>query len=149
MDSIAQDIYYIKQPQSYSIFTATLLWNNTRHLLHKTNPDISYFKLSYVFWEHNDSVGRGTTVHIFLMEDQWCNLWITSSVGFVVIFLQTTSISLKLYNTGQDRYVNDYRTCTSNHLGFEKFANAIWFWLIQYNFVSFIIVHSICKGTLM
>ena len=58
--------------------------NSTGHLLHKTNtelhcfcyfeivqdiyyikqtPDLSYLELSYVFWEHNDSVGRGTTVH--------------------------------------------------------------------------------------
>ena len=29
--------------------------------IHMTHP-VSYFKLSYVFWEHNDSVGRGTTV---------------------------------------------------------------------------------------
>ena len=44
------------------MFTATLFWNRAGHLLHKTNPDLSYFELSYVFWEHNDSVGRGTTV---------------------------------------------------------------------------------------
>ena len=62
MDSIAQDIYYIKQTSSCAIFTATLLWNSAGHLLHKTNPNLSYFELSYVFWEHNDSVGRGTTV---------------------------------------------------------------------------------------
>ena len=30
--------------------------------VHKTNPDLSYFELSYVFWEHNDSVGQETTV---------------------------------------------------------------------------------------
>ena len=41
---------------------AMLFWNSAGHLLHKTNPDLSYFKLSFVFWEHNDSVGRGTTV---------------------------------------------------------------------------------------
>ena len=62
MDSIAQDIYYKKQTPSCAIFTATLLWNSAGHLLHKTNPDLSYFELSCVFWEHNDSVGRGTTV---------------------------------------------------------------------------------------
>ena len=28
----------------------------------KTNPELSYFELSYVFWEHNDSIGWGTTV---------------------------------------------------------------------------------------
>ena len=28
----------------------------------KTNPDLSYFELIYVFWEHMDSVGQGTTV---------------------------------------------------------------------------------------
>ena len=59
---IAQDIYYIKQTLSYAIFPATLFWNSTGHLLHKTNPDLSYFELSYVFWGHIDSVGRGTTV---------------------------------------------------------------------------------------
>ena len=64
MDSIAQDIYYKKQTPSCAIFTATLLWNSAGHLLHKTNPELSYFELSYVFWEHNDSVGRGTTVLI-------------------------------------------------------------------------------------
>ena len=58
---IAQDIYYIKQTPRYTIFAATLFWNSTGHLLHKTNPDLSYFEISYVFWEHNDSVGRGTT----------------------------------------------------------------------------------------
>ena len=42
--------------------TATLFLNSTGHLLHKTNPNLSYFELSYVFWEHNDSVGRGTAV---------------------------------------------------------------------------------------
>ena len=57
LDSIVQDIYYIKQTLSGAIFTATLIWNSAGHLLHKTNPDLSYFKLSYVFWEHNDSVG--------------------------------------------------------------------------------------------
>ena len=62
MDSIAQDIYYKKQTPSCAIFTATLLWNSAGHLLHKTNPDLSYFKLSYVFWEHNYSVGPGITV---------------------------------------------------------------------------------------
>ena len=60
MDSIEQDIYYKKQTPSCAIFTATLLWNSAGHLLHKTNPD-----QSYVFWEHNDSVGRGTTVYFF------------------------------------------------------------------------------------
>ena len=35
------------------------------HLVHKTNPDLSYFKLSYVFWEHNNSVGQGTTAVSF------------------------------------------------------------------------------------
>ena len=62
MDSIAHDIYYKKQTPSCAIFTATLIWNSVGHLLHKTNPDLSYFELSYVFWEHIDSVGRGTTV---------------------------------------------------------------------------------------
>ena len=46
---IEQDIYYIKQTPSYTIFAAT-----------QTNPD--YFEVSYVFWEHNYSVGKGTTV---------------------------------------------------------------------------------------
>ena len=32
------------------------------YLLHNTNTNLSYFEPSYVFWEHNDSVGRGTTV---------------------------------------------------------------------------------------
>ena len=54
---IAQDIYYIKQTPSYAIFPATLFWNSTGHLLHKTNPDLSYSELSYVFWEPNYSVG--------------------------------------------------------------------------------------------
>ena len=27
------------------------------------NPDLSYFELSYDFWEDNDGVGRGTTVY--------------------------------------------------------------------------------------
>ena len=62
MDSIAQDIYYKKQTPSCAISTATLLWNSAGHLLNKTNPDLSYFELSYVFWEHNDSVGQETTV---------------------------------------------------------------------------------------
>ena len=61
---IAQDIYYIKQSLSWAILTATLFWNSAGHLLQKPNPNASYFKLSYVFWEHNDSVGRGTTVLI-------------------------------------------------------------------------------------
>jgi hypothetical protein len=59
---IAQDIYYIKQTPRYAIFAATLFSNSTGHLLHKTNPNLSYFELSYVFWEPNYSVGRGTTV---------------------------------------------------------------------------------------
>ena len=33
--------------------------------VHKTNPGLSYFKLSYVFWEHNDSIGRWTTVYFW------------------------------------------------------------------------------------
>ena len=40
---IVQDIYYIKQT-------------------------LSYFELHYVFWEHNDSVGRGSTVYGFALE---------------------------------------------------------------------------------
>ena len=36
--------------------------NSAGQLLHKTNLDLSYFELSYVFLGHNDSVGRGTTV---------------------------------------------------------------------------------------
>ena len=64
-----QEIYYIKQNPSCAIFAATLFWNIAGHLLHKTNPSLSYFKLSYVFWEHNDSVGRGTTVLVYHMED--------------------------------------------------------------------------------
>ena len=62
LDSIAQDIYYIKQTPSCAILAATLFWNSAGHLLHNKKPDLSYFELSYVFWEHNDSVGRGTTV---------------------------------------------------------------------------------------
>ena len=65
--SIAQDIYYIKQTPSCSIFTATLFWSRAGHLLNKTNPDLSYFELSYVFWELNDSVDRGTTVHDYFV----------------------------------------------------------------------------------
>ena len=49
----------------HKIFAATLFWSSVGHLLHKTNPDLSYFELSYLFWEHNDRVGRGTTVQIF------------------------------------------------------------------------------------
>ena len=62
MDSIAQDIYSIKQTPSCTILAATLFWNSAGHLLQEKNPYLSYFELSYVFWEHNDSVGRGTTV---------------------------------------------------------------------------------------
>ena len=65
---MAQDIHYIKQTPSYAIFAAMLFWNSTGHLLHKTNPDLSYFELSYGFWEHNYSVGRGTTVYWFCIE---------------------------------------------------------------------------------
>ena len=67
MESIAQDIYYKKQTPSCAIFTATLLGNSAGHLLHKTNPNLSYFELSYVFLGHNDSVGRGTTVSMILI----------------------------------------------------------------------------------
>ena len=42
---IAKDIYYIKQTLRCAIV-----------------PNLSYFELSYVFLELNDSVGRGTTV---------------------------------------------------------------------------------------
>ena len=63
LDSIAQDIYYIKQTPSCAFFAITLFRNSAGNLLHKTNPDLSYFELSYVFWEHIDSVGRGTTVY--------------------------------------------------------------------------------------
>ena len=45
-------------------FAATLFWNRVEHLLYKTNPD-----LSYVFWEHTDSVGRGTTVTLALLHE--------------------------------------------------------------------------------
>ena len=58
-------IYYIKQITSCAILPATLFWNRAGHLLNKTTPDLRYCKLSYVFWEHNDSIGRGTTVYIF------------------------------------------------------------------------------------
>ena len=33
-----------------------------------TKLDLSYFELSYVFWEPNYSVGRGTTVYLFCIE---------------------------------------------------------------------------------
>jgi hypothetical protein len=68
LDSIAQDICNIKQTLSYSIIAATLFSNRAGHLLHKTNPNLSYFKLSNVFWEHNDSVGRETTVPNLLLQ---------------------------------------------------------------------------------
>ena len=58
---IAQDIYNIKQTPSHAILAATLFLNSTGHLLHKTNPDLSYFELSYHFEEHKDSVGQETT----------------------------------------------------------------------------------------
>jgi len=43
-----------------------LLWNSPGHLLHKTNHNLSYFKLSYVFLEHKDKAGKGTTVQYVL-----------------------------------------------------------------------------------
>ena len=70
---------WVPKNSSCAIFTATLLWNSAGHLLHKTNPDLSYFELSYVFWEHNDSVGRGTTVFnrktFFKNSDKKNKLW--------------------------------------------------------------------------
>ena len=59
---IAQDIYYIKQ-----------------------NPDLSYFELSYVFGEHNDSVGRGTTVSITLLPS-------CSTTPIVIGFVQAINL---------------------------------------------------------
>ena len=63
---IGQDIYNIKQTPSHSILAATLFLNSTGHLLHKTNPDVSYFELSYVFWGHNYIIGRGTTLSLLV-----------------------------------------------------------------------------------
>ena len=40
------------------------------HLLQK-KPKVSYFELSHVFSEHNDSVGQGTTVHRPLCIPEW------------------------------------------------------------------------------
>ena len=51
---IAQDIYYV----------------------YKTNPNLSYFELSYVFWEHNDSVGRGTIVFLKRLDIKKCLNWL-------------------------------------------------------------------------
>ena len=48
-------------------FVAMLFWNSPGHLLQKTTPELCYFDLRYVFWGHNDSVGRGSAVSRFLM----------------------------------------------------------------------------------
>ena len=37
-------------------------WNSAGHLLQKTTPKLTYFNLRYVFWEHHDSVGWGSTI---------------------------------------------------------------------------------------
>ena len=57
-------IYNIKQTLSYAILAATLFLNSTGHLLHKTNPDVSYLELSYV--THNYIIGRGTTLSLLV-----------------------------------------------------------------------------------
>ena len=53
-DKLESDVILILKNVAY--------WPTVYITGHKTNPDLSYFELSYVFWEHNDSVGRGTTV---------------------------------------------------------------------------------------
>ena len=50
------------------------------------NPDFSYFELSYVFLEHNDSVGRGTTVLQMKIIDQkidQCTCFENQSAGLL------------------------------------------------------------------
>ena len=92
MDSIEQDIYYIKQIPNCAILAPMLFWNRAGHLLYKTNPDLSYFELSYVFWEHNDSVGRGTTLSYFLAEIE-AKLICSKFLGPVKFFMVFSSKS--------------------------------------------------------
>ena len=46
---------------NYAIFAATLFLNSPGHLLQKKN-NLCHSDLRQVFWGHNDSVGRGSTV---------------------------------------------------------------------------------------
>ena len=45
------DEYYVSVPRKLTILE-----------LGSKKSELSYFKLSYLFWEHKDSVGRGNTV---------------------------------------------------------------------------------------
>ena len=56
-------------------FVAMLFWNSPGHLLQKTTPELCYFDLRYVFWGHNDSVGRGSAVHTFEKRSKKTEIW--------------------------------------------------------------------------
>ena len=68
-------------------FVATLFWNRPGHLLQKTTPELCYFDLRYVFWGHNDSVGRGSAVYLDFHVCIYITLWYTrirSSGKFII-----------------------------------------------------------------
>ena len=56
------------------------------HLLQK-KLKVSYFELSHVFLEHNDSVGQGATVYRPLCIPEW--------PSYIILFLPVSKIELK------------------------------------------------------
>ena len=62
LDSIAQDICNIKQTPSCSILQLCYFQIAQDIPFIKKNPNLSFFKLRNVFGDHNDNVGRGSTL---------------------------------------------------------------------------------------
>ena len=73
-----------------------LFWNSSGHLLDTTNPELSYFKLSYLFEEHKDSVGRGTSVQssLRLMPIAFHSAWHRPYQVHISLIKDETTINL-------------------------------------------------------
>ena len=95
---IEQEIYSKKKNWSpvKLFFTAMLFWNSSGHLLDTTNPELSYFKLSYLFEEHKDSVGRGTSVQssLRLMPIAFHSAWHRPYQVHISLIKDETTINL-------------------------------------------------------
>ena len=121
-----------------------LFWNSPGHLLHKTTPELCYFDLCYVFWGHNDSVGRGTTV-IYIAAKEYkqhlprkkmdfykknvCNINLMNSYTFLLLSL---SLTLDRLDEVTVAWTKRLGICTSNdaHL-IARHQNVLGIYLLE------------------
>ena len=66
---------------------ALLLQHAILKIYYKKTSKVSYFELSHVFLEHNDSIGQGTTVYRPLCIPEWPSC--------IILFLPVCKIELR------------------------------------------------------